>query len=125
MIIRSGTVFLFFPLQLSYEQNTLLEMKSDIASGDVDGDVKNDTVIIWSKSNADSIMNVEYRYSSSLNHSSSNPILKTEVSSLTNYTGHIKLTNLLPNTNYYYNVWFSDINNSSMKSENVSGKFMS
>ena len=94
-------------------------MKSGIASGDI----KNDSAIIWSKSNADSIMNVEYNDSSSLNHSFSNPILKTKVNSLTNYTGHIKITNLLPNTTYYYNVWFSDINNSSMKSENVSGKF--
>ena len=94
-------------------------MKSGIASGDV----KNDSAIIWSRSNADSIMNVEYRNSSSLNHSSSNPILQTEVNSLTNYTGHLKLTNLVPNTNYYYTVWFSDINNSSIKSENITGKF--
>src|SRR4029079_16751633 len=119
MIILSGAVFLFSSFQISYEQDTSLEMKSGIASGDI----KNDSAIIWSKSNADAIMNVEYKDSSRLKHSFSNPILKTEVNSLTNYTGHIKLTNLLPNTNYYYNVWFSDSNNSSMKSENVSGKF--
>ncbi len=119
MTILSGTIFLFFSPQLSYEQDTPLAMKSGIASGDV----KNDSAIIWSRSNSDSIMNVEYRNSSSFNNSSSNPILKTEVNPLTNYTGHIKLINLEPNTNYYYTVWFSDINNSNIKSENMSGKF--
>lgn len=119
LIIISAAVFLSFPSQLSYEQVTLLETKSGVASGDV----KNDSAIIWSRSNADSIMNVEYVALSDINQSSSNPVLQTEVNSLTNYTGHIKLTDLVPFTDYYYNVWFSDFNNPNIKSENMSGQF--
>ncbi|MGH9997012.1 MAG: PhoD-like phosphatase N-terminal domain-containing protein, partial [Nitrososphaeraceae archaeon] len=88
-------------------------MKYGIASGDV---TKN-SAIIWSKSNAQSIMNVSYNKSNDLlNNSSSNIILKTLVNSSTDFAGQVKLVNLKPNTMYYYKVWFTDLDNASLKS---------
>lgn len=114
-----GIIFLFILSEVTYGQTTKLSMDNGIASGDV----KNDSAIIWSRTNSDSFMNVEYSNSSNFNHSSSNPILKTPVNSLTNFTGHIKLSHLNPNTIYYYSVWFSDVNDSNIKSANATGKF--
>ena len=93
----------------------------EIDQGIASGDVTNDSAVIWSRSNSDSIMNIQYGNSLYLNDSSNN-IYKTSVNSSTNYTGHIKLTNLKPNTAYYYKIWFSDEGNA-VKSNNLTGKF--
>jgi hypothetical protein len=77
-------------------------IKYDIASEDV---TKNST-IIWSKSNAQSIMNVLYNKSNDFLNNSSNTVLKTLVNSSTGFAGHMKLVDLQPNTTYYYKVWF-------------------
>lgn len=94
----------------------------DISQGIASGDVTNDSVIIWSRSNSDSIMNVLYSNSPYLNDSIPSKVYNTTVDSSTNYTGHIKLTNLKPNTTYYYKTWFSDVNDS-IKSNSLIGKF--
>ena len=107
---------------LSYQQSYGQENDLDINQGIASGDVTNDSVIIWSRSNSDSIMNVQYDTSPYLNGSSLSNIHKKMVDSSTNYTGHIKLTNLKPHTIYYYKTWFSDLNDS-VHSNIFVGKF--
>ena len=56
-------------------------------------------------------MNVQYDNNSNINNNlSSNNVVKTKVDSSTDFTGHVKLTNLNPNTTYY-KIWFNDSNN--------------
>jgi alkaline phosphatase D len=112
------TVFLM-PFKESHSLEDNLNIKYGIASGDV---TKNST-IIWSKSNAQSIMNVLYNKSNNFLNNSSNIVLKTLVNSSTDFAGHMKLVDLQPNTTYYYKVWFTDLNNLSLKSDYKTGKF--
>ena len=115
-----STIFLI-PFKESHNIHDSLKITNGIASGDV---TKNST-IIWSKSNAQSIMNVSYNKSNDLlNNSSTNIVLKTLVNSSTDFAGHVKLINLKSNTTYYYKVWFTDLNNSSLKSDYKTGKFI-
>ncbi len=100
-----------------------LEEKLSITHGVASGDMTENSTIIWSKSNAKSIMNVSYNKSSNFLNNTSNIILTTLVNSSTDFTGHVKLIDLKPNTTYYYKVWFTDSNNSSMKSNYKTGKF--
>ena len=73
--ILISTIFLM-PFKESHGLEDNLKIKYGIASGDV---TKN-SAIIWSKSNAQSIMNISYNKSNDLlNNSSSNTILKTLV----------------------------------------------
>jgi alkaline phosphatase D len=67
-------------------------------------------------------MNVLYSNSPYLNDSIPSKVYKTTIDSSTNYTGHIKLTNLKPNTTYYYKTWFSGVNDS-ITSNSLIGKF--
>jgi alkaline phosphatase D len=110
--------FVVFSYQQSYGQKN----KFDIDQGIASGDVTNDSAVIWSRSNSDSIMNVQYNSLPHFNDFSPINVYKTKVDSSTNYTGHIKLTNLNPNTTYYYKTWFSDVSDS-VKSNNFTGKF--
>jgi len=113
------TSFFIIPNQSANSFN-----KITIPQGVASGDVTNSSAIVWSRSNTASIMNVQYNNNSNINNDfPSNNIVKTEVNSSTDFTGHVKLTNLNPNTTYYYKVWFNDINNSSIKSDNKTGKF--
>lgn len=112
------TIFLI-PFKESHGIEDNLKITQGIASGDV---TKNST-IIWSKSNAQSIMNVLYNKSNDLLNDSSNIVLKTLVNSSTDFAGHMKLVNLKPDTTYHYKVWFTDLNNSSLKSDYKTGKF--
>jgi alkaline phosphatase D len=103
-------------IKLFAEEN-LLSITNGVASGDV---TKNSS-IIWSKSNMDSTMNIKYYNTSdfSFNHK----LLTVKVNESSDYTGHIKLNNLLSDTEYYYQVWFSDPQNSSIVSNTIIGKF--
>jgi alkaline phosphatase D len=68
-------------------------------------------------------MNVLYNKSNNFLNNSSNTVLKTLVNSSTDFAGHMKLVDLQPNTTYYYKVWFTDLNNLSLKSDYKTGKF--
>jgi alkaline phosphatase D len=105
------------PFKESHSLEDNLKIKYGIASGDV---TKN-SVIIWSKSKAQSIMN--YLIIDLLNNSSSNTFLKTLVNSSTYFAGQVKLVNLKPNRMYYYKVWFTDLDNAPLKSDYKTGKF--
>ncbi|MDX1372194.1 MAG: alkaline phosphatase D family protein, partial [Nitrososphaeraceae archaeon] len=97
------------------------EKKIFITHGVASGDVTNNSSIIWSKANTDSIMNVKYDYNKDF--SSSPQTISTPVNESTFFTGHIKLNNLINNTTYYYQIWFTDLNNSSSRSDSMKGKF--
>ncbi len=87
-----------------------------ITHGIASGDVTNHSAVIWSRSDGDSMMNVKY----DTNPNFTNPTLSNGsvlVSKTTGYTGQVKLDNLKPNSQYYYQVWLSDPNNKSALSE--------
>ena len=74
----------------------------------------------WSKANKESEMHIQYDNASNL---SALHFQTQVVNESTDYTGHIKLNNLTRNTVYYYRIWFSDLANSSIRSDSVTGKF--
>ncbi len=109
---------------MPFKESHGLEDNLTIIHGVTSGDVTKNSTIIWSKSNAQSIMNALYDKSNDLlNDSSSDVGLTTLVNSSTDFAGHMKLVDLKPNTTYYYKVWFTDPNNSSLKSDFKTGKF--
>ena len=89
-----------------------IKITHNIASGDV----TNHSAIIWSKSNTNSLMHVKFDTNSNF----TDPIISNHtqlVNNNTDYTGSLKLDNLKPNTQYYYQVWFSSPNNKSVVSD--------
>jgi alkaline phosphatase D len=108
---------LLFPVILSYGQQHELKITNGIASGDV----TSQSSVVWARANQESLMHVQYDNSSNF---SNNPQLQTlATNESTDYIGHIKLVNLTPNTTYYYQIWFSDPNNSTLMSNSIIGKF--
>ena len=76
-----------------------IKITHNIASGDV----TNHSAIIWSKSNTNSLMHVKFDTISNF----TDPIISNHtqlVNNNTDYTGSLKLDNLKPNTQYYYQV---------------------
>lgn len=119
----SSILLIFFILFYSDSISKSFEEEKNlfITHGVASGDVTNNSSIIWSKSNSDSIMNVKYDYNKDF---SSNPqIMSIPVNESTFFTGHIKLTNLVNSTTYYYQIWFTESNNSSSSSNSMIGKF--
>ena len=94
-----------------------------ITHGSASGDITNHSAIIWSKSNTNSLMHVKYDTNSNF----TNPIISNGtqlVNNITDYTKSIKLDDLKPNTQYYYQVWFSSPNNKSdVSNDLVTGLF--
>ena len=86
----------------SYSQQENLIITHGVASGDI----TDHSAIIWSRSNKQAQMHVEY--DSNSNFSSSKPltIITTTVNETTDFTGHAKVHGLMPDTLYYYRVWF-------------------
>src|SRR5215204_322239 len=117
------TILIYTVFLMPFKESHSLEDNLNIKYGIASGDVTQNSTIIWSKSNAQSIMNVLYNKSNDFLNNSSNTVLKTLVNSSTDFAGHMKLVDLQPNTTYYYKVWFTDLNNSSLKSDYKTGKF--
>jgi alkaline phosphatase D len=69
------------------------------------GDVTNNSAVIWSRANGEAEMHVEYDTTANFSHprSTQNIVLANQT---TDYTGHVKLEDLSPDTIYYYRVWF-------------------
>jgi alkaline phosphatase D len=77
-----------------------------ITHGVASGDVKNDSAVVWSRSNRESQMHVEYDTNSNFSHQRSTEAV-TLSNQITDYTAHAKLKGLNPDTLYYYRIWFS------------------
>jgi alkaline phosphatase D len=93
-----------------------------ITHGIASGDVTNDSAIIWARANMQAQMHVEYDTQSTFVNSTT----RTEqTSEQPFFVGHTKLEGLLPDTRYYYRVWFSayDNINGSITSSPLEGSF--
>ena len=105
-LILSEIIFLF-PLFIYAQQNTNLFITHGVASGDV----TDHSAVIWSRANKEAQMHVEYDTNSNFSSSSKSLTITTaNVNETTDFTGHVKLDNLNPNTQYFYRVWFSSHN---------------
>ena len=87
-----------------------------ITHGIASGDVTNHSAIIWSKSNKYSVMNVLYDTNPNLTNPKTSQQLPI-VNQSTDFTGHLKLESLKPDSVYYYQVQFSDPKNTSLVSQ--------
>jgi alkaline phosphatase D len=77
-----------------------------ISHGIASGDITDDSAIVWSRSNRDAQMHVEYDANSNFSQpkSTNTAMLNNQT---TDYTTLVKLEGLSPDTLYYYRVWFS------------------
>jgi len=92
----------------------------DTPVGIASGDVTSNSVILWSKTNASSLMNIVYSLEPNFHNYMHNSIY---VNHTNDYTGHYKVDNLIHNSTYYYKIWFSDPINSSLATKAQFGKF--
>ncbi|HYF98713.1 MAG TPA: alkaline phosphatase D family protein [Candidatus Saccharimonadales bacterium] len=92
----------------------------DVPAGIASGDVTSDSVVLWSKSNSTSLMNIDYSLDPNFSNYTHQTIL---VDRTTEFSGHSKLNDLIANSTYYYKIWFSDILNSSKVSKTLLGQF--
>lgn len=92
----------------------------DSSLGVASGDVTSDSVVLWSKTNSNSLMNIEYSLASNFSIYTHNSL---HIGSINDYVGHYKIESLVPNSTYYYKIWFSDPTNTSVISQNMFGKF--
>ena len=77
-----------------------------INQGVASGDVTDDSAVVWSRSNREAQMHVEYDSNSNFSQPRSTDAT-TIGNQTTDYTSHVKLEELSPDTLYYYRVWFS------------------
>jgi alkaline phosphatase D len=106
------------------EYNKSFEITHGVASGEI----TNDSAVIWSRSNREAQMQVEYDISSDFLQPKS--LNSTSLANqMTDYTARAMLEGLKPDTAYYYRVWFSrsnlyqDNSNSTLLSDSLSGTF--
>jgi alkaline phosphatase D len=106
------------------EYNKSFEITHGVASGEI----TNDSAVIWSRSNREAQMQVEYDISSDFLQPKS--LNSTSLANqTTDYTARAMLEGLKPDTAYYYRVWFSrsnlyqDNSNSTLLSDSLSGTF--
>jgi phosphodiesterase/alkaline phosphatase D-like protein len=76
-----------------------------ITHGIASGEITNDSAVLWSRVNREAQMHVEYDIDANFSHPKSANIT-TLANQTTDYTAHVKLEGLSPNTLYYYRVWF-------------------
>ena len=79
-----------------------------INQGVASGDVTDDSAVVWSRSNREAQMHVEYDTNSNFSQPRSTDAT-TIGNQTTDYTSHVKLEGLSPDTLYYYRVWFSTL----------------
>src|ERR671919_178877 len=94
-----------------------------ITHGVASGDVTDDSAIIWARANNNSQMHVMYDTDPGYKNSTIVNAAST-VNVTTDYTSMARLQHLEPNTLYYYRVWFSDPQNTTMVSNSEYGKFV-
>jgi alkaline phosphatase D len=122
-ILTLNSIGLLSYLAFAQNNNELI-----ITDGIASGDVTNNSAIIWSRTNAQALMHVQYDTTASFSHAKSSKTLLVDKS--TDFAGQIKLDSLSPDTLYYYRVWFSsasdNTNNSSkglLSSDTMIGSF--
>src|SRR5918995_1496655 len=98
----------------SYSQQANLIITHGVASGDI----TDHNAIIWSRSNKQAQMHVEYDTNSNFS-SSKRLTITTTVNETTDFTGHAKVHGLLPDTLYYYRVWFTGKDRDSKNNDGV------
>jgi len=100
-----------------------------ISHGIASGDITNESAVIWSHSNqGEAQMHIEYDTNSNFSYPKSINAA-TLTNQTTDYTVHVKLEGLNPDTFYYYRVWFSipsssqTDKNDSLTSDILTGSF--
>jgi alkaline phosphatase D len=96
-----------------------------ISHGIASGDITDDSAVVWSRSNREAQMHVEYDTNSNFSQPKSKNTT-TLNNQTTDYTTHVKLEGLSPDTLYYYRVWFSTPQankNTSLTSDTLAGSF--
>ena len=101
-----NNVRVLLPSVFAQNSNFLNTNKISITDGIASGDVTNQSAIIWSRANAQALMHAQYDTNLSFLHAKSKTVL---VDKTTDFTGHIKLDSLTPDTLYYYRIWFSSL----------------
>jgi alkaline phosphatase D len=101
----------------SESTNNTLVVTYGIASGDV----TNDSAVVWSRSNQEAQMHVEYDTNSNFSQPKSMNAA-TLTNQTTDYTAYVKLERLSPDMLYYYRVWFSN-KSDSLNSGTLTGSF--
>lgn len=101
-----GSLVFIYPI---YAQNySSLIITHGVASGDV----TDHSAIIWSRTNREAQMNVQYGTNPTFSASLAPAAAKrTAVNDTTDFTGKIRIDGLSPDTQYYYRVWFTDQSN--------------
>lgn len=131
-IISSNSI-LYYPYRTYAQQGSDNDSALNITQGVASGDVTDHSAIIWARANGDAQMHVQY-YDNNLPLSSisnSSNIATSPVNQTTDFTGHIKLDGLKPDTPYHYRVWFSSLSpdgnidnkNQTIKSDLQTGNF--
>ena len=113
-LVFDGNTLFFYPSSVYAQQNSNLVITHGVASGDVTAN----SAIIWSRANKEALMHVEYNTDPNFTSSSrSFTTITTTVNETTDFTGHIRIYGLAPDSQYYYRVWFSGQNQEGKNSE--------
>jgi alkaline phosphatase D len=132
LLLLSGSSSSLSSSSMAYGQQTTNNNNGTlrITHGIASGDITNNSAVIWSRVNDQQAqMKVEY----DTNANFTNPLNKTttttttQANSTTDFTAHLKLDSLKPDTQYYYRMWFKGPSknniNSSMTSNTEIGTF--
>ena len=113
---RSMQLLLSHPTAYAAQQQTN-NNNLFITHGVASGDITEHSAVIWSRTNKQAQMHVEY--DADLNFSQPKSAKTALANQTTDFTTHAKLEGLSPNTLYYYRVWFSSLSSSENKNRSV------
>ena len=82
-----------------HRTTTIIPTNYTIADGIASGDVTDHSAIIWSRTNTQALMHVQYDTTLAFSHPKSTMV---SVNQTTDFAGHVKLDSLSPDTVYYY-----------------------
>jgi len=88
-----------------------------VSHGVASGDVSSDSAVIWSRANAESTMHVLLKGNKGAVHQ------RLRVSAEDDFAGKLLLTDLKPDTEYSYSVWFSAAEHDGGRMNAVDGRF--
>jgi alkaline phosphatase D len=123
-LIGVSTSLALSPMYAFGQAPTLLgsdKLRPQLTHGAACGDVEATVAIIWSKTNQSAQMWVEL--STLPDFSQIETLQGGRALKQTDYNAHSMLGQLLPNTRYFYRVYFQSLKNLKLRSESCSGQF--
>ena len=116
LLLINSSVFGWYILDSYHPVFAVEKTNLVVINGIASGDITDHAAMIWSQTNMQALMHVQYDTDPNFSHSklqttpnnnNNSAIITVPSNQTTDFTGHAKIQGLKPDTAYYYRTWFS------------------